>query len=109
MYEEAQKKDEYIICAAAWYRDIELGKLIESNVLPLNCDRGLVFCGYRHMQCIYTAVSVTGKRDFELGGCIQGFLTSKNRFVTRQEAARIALAAKQITDEVRALYSEDIY
>lgn len=42
----------------------------------------------------------------------QGFLTSYNRFVTRSEAAGIALLNKQTTELMNpklGLFSEDIY
>ena len=39
----------------------------------------------------------------------QGFLTSKDRFVTRKEAAQIALDVGQITEPVDILFSEDLY
>lgn len=42
---------EYILCAAIWYKDIPIKKHI-SNVNPTNIDRGLVFCGHRHPHCM---------------------------------------------------------
>lgn len=39
----------------------------------------------------------------------QGFLTSKNRFVLRMEAAWIAFKAGQVSERKRTLYSEDLY
>lgn len=54
-----------------------------------------------------------GLKDFETGNNEQGFLTSKNRFVTREEALVIALKQNQILDvkQIRGdrLFSEDIY
>lgn len=43
------------------------------------------------------------------GKVIQGFLTSDNLFVDRKVAAQIALEAKQISDPVEVLFSEDLY
>lgn len=79
-----------------------------------------VICGWRHHQCIELARSVGMGRpsSFE-----QGFLTSHNRYVDRREAARIAVAAGQVTelrvplshwqvcpgDLVPELFSEDLY
>jgi len=115
---------EYILCAAIWYKEIPLKKEYEpSIVLPVNCDRGLVFCGHRHPQCIYTMCAVTGLRsvtfaDDAVGEHEQGFLTNKNRFVDRNEAAKIARDANQLNDRVdwskadftkADLYSEDLY
>ena len=95
---------ERIICSAVWYKEIEINKLIPSNVLPINVTTGLIFCGYRHSHCIYTKVSITGLRDAE---------TSKNRFVSREEALIIALRENQVINlkEVRGdrLFSEDLY
>lgn len=104
-------KKEYILCAAIWYKDLTLIKIFEHNVLPVNCDRGLVFCGHRHPQCMYTMISITGKRSVtpEVGEYVQGFLTNKNRFVDRQEAAKIAFDANQIESEIETLHSEDLY
>ena len=53
---------EYILCAAIWYKDIPLQKVID-GVLPKNCDRGLVVLGHRHGQCMWTMSSLTGLRS----------------------------------------------
>ena len=103
---------EYILCAAIWYKEIPISKdvPIESR-LPVNCDRGLVFCGHRHHQCMYTMVAVTGLRsvESEVGEYVQGFLTSKNRFVDRREGAEIHRANGNETDFGERLFSEDLY
>jgi len=103
--------NEYILCAAIWYRFIPVKKEISDNVLPINCDRGLVFCGYRHAHCMYTMVSVTGIRsvESEVGDYVQGFLTSKNRFVDREEGARIHIANGHTVEFKNRLFSEDLY
>ena len=81
--------------------------------LPINIDRGIVFCGLRHGQCIYSKCAITGLKDGESGENEQGFLTSKNRFVSREEALKIALSQNQVIDlkEIRGdrLFSEDLY
>ena len=102
---------EYILCAAIWYKEIPIKKDIPHNVRPINCDRGLVFCGYRHAQCMYTMVSVTGLRsvETEVGEYVQGFLTSKNRFVDREEGAEIHIANGHTIDFENRLFSEDLY
>ena len=106
---------EKILCAAIWYKDLPLVKIFESNVLPVNCDRGIVFCGHRHPHCMYSMCSITGKRSVtpEVGEYIQGFLTDKNRFVDRKEARKIAFDAGQLAGrEVSGrheLFSEDLY
>ena len=65
---------ETILCAAIWYKELELKKTFEHNVLPVNCDVGLVFCGHRHPQCMYTMCSITGLRSVtpECGEYVQG-------------------------------------
>lgn len=60
--------NEKIICAAIWYKNIELKKELPIEVyLPANLDRGIVFNGHRHGQCIYTKYAITGLRDAESG------------------------------------------
>ncbi len=104
---------EYILCAAIWYKEIPLKKVI-NGVLPKNCDKGLVILGHRHGQCMWTIGSLLGLRTVTFaedgtGEHIQGFLTNTNRFVDREEAAIIAFEAKQIKELKETLYSEDLY
>jgi hypothetical protein len=110
---EITKKKEYILCAAIWYKDIPLQKVIE-GVLPKNCDRGLVVLGHRHGQALWTMSSLTGLRTCTFGeDCSgeheQGFLTNTNRFVDREEGGQIAFDAGQTKDLRTTLYSEDLY
>ena len=49
-----------------------------------------------------------------MGKSIQGFLTSKDRFVNRKEALEIAIAAGQVNENelgnpLIGLFSEDLY
>jgi hypothetical protein len=109
-----QMISERIICAAVWYKELELKKDMPIyTYLPKNLDKGIVFCGHRHGQCIYSKCAITGLRDCESGEQEQGFLTSHNRFVTREEALEIALRENQVLDhsQIRGnrLYSEDLY
>jgi hypothetical protein len=106
--------EEKIICAAVWYKELELKKDVPFySYLPKNLDKGIVFSGHRHGQCIYSKCAITGLRDAESGENEQGFLTSKNRFVSREEALEIALKQNQVIDhsQIRGnkLYSEDLY
>lgn len=104
-------KDERIVCAAIHYHDWEA----KYRRLP-NIETGTVVCGLRHADCIATFVSLSGKRSVtpEAGEYVQGFVTTKNRFVTRAEGLIIAKAAFQV-DELsggvnsKELYSEDLY
>lgn len=106
--------NEKIICAAVWYKDLKLKKDMPTySYLPKNLDKGIVFSGHRHGQCIYSKCAITGLRDAESGVSIQGFLTSKNRFVDRESALKIALKQGQVIDQSKIrgnkLYSEDLY
>lgn len=102
---------EYILCAAIWYLDLE-NEIKQS--LPINCESGIVILGHRHGQCIQTLLSLKGLRTVTYapdgaGNHVQGFLTSKNRFVNRKEAAQIAFDTGQTKDLKGLLFSEDLY
>jgi len=102
---------EKILCAAIWYEELAgvTDRIANPMFLPKNLNKGLVFCGYRHHQCICFKSVMTNKRDFQCGKHTQGFLTSDNRFVNREEAANIAFLSKQIKTKKSKLYSEDLY
>jgi len=109
--------DEKVICSAIWYKDLPLIKpevLENRGYHPYNVDRGIVFSGWRHGNCMYQMVAITGKRSvkLEVGEIVQGFLTNKNRFVNRAEGAEIATKNGQIeylSYSKTDLYSEDLY
>lgn len=107
------KKSEYILCSAVWFKDLPvLMDVPYVNRNPINVETGLVFCGYRHHHCLYTMVATTGKRaiESEVGEMVQGFLTSKRRFVDRIEAANIhSLNGGKLNYSTTELYSEDLY
>ena len=112
MYLGAEK----IICAAIWFKELPLVRpdvLEPRGFAPYNVDKGIVFCGWRHPNCLYQMVAMTGKSSFEAGENIQGFLTNKNRFVDREEAMIIAKRENQLvvdpTHVSDSLFSEDIY
>ncbi len=104
---------EIILCAAIWYKEQPTPKIQVSNI-----ENGLVLCGHRHGHIIHQFVALTGKRSVlpECGEYEQGFLTDKNRFVSRKEAYAIAFKNNQIigpnkgyaTNEI-GLTSEDLY
>ena len=51
-----------------------------------------------------------GERMFKLGEHVQGFLTNKNRFVDREEGAKIWIAnGGELNYSKTQLYSEDLY
>ncbi len=107
------RSKEYIICAACWYRDFEVKKAVPAySYLPTNLTQGMVFCGHRHAQCIYSLVAITGEPQYKAGHEVQGFLTSKNRFVDREEGRLIALECGQIEKSnyhSNRIFSEDLY
>lgn len=97
------EKKEYILCAAIWYQGKE--NLVHG---PWPCPDGIVLSGWRHCQIIENHYALTGKKT-TFPHAIQGFLTNENQFVSREAAAKIALAAGQISRPIPELTSEDIY
>jgi len=108
------KPDEYITCAAIWYKDLP-----NQVYPPKNIDKGIVVCGHRHSNCIDIMKSLGELRTVRyspdgVGESEQGFLTSENRFVNRLEAAEIAIKAGQVyrnflSNPLIGLFSEDLY
>lgn len=98
-------KSEYILCAAIHYDDGN-----EYVHQPFNIDKGIVACGWRHHNC-FTVLFELEKFDdnFNKDNTTQGFLTNKNKFVTRKEGAKIAFNSGQIEKECKTLVSEDLY
>lgn len=80
---------EKVVCAANYYND----NITYPNQ-PLNIKTGYVICGLRHNNCIAIFNLVNGNKSIPKE---EGFLTTANRFVSRKEAAQIALSTKQIT------------
>lgn len=107
---------EFILCAAIHVDD----SIIYDDVsYPTNITTGYVFLGYRHstikgvngLMLYYNAHNIVAK-------VTQGFLTSKNRFLDRNEAAQVAIKADQISVQTMSvwsrlgvckLFSEDLY
>jgi len=106
---------EYILCSAIWYKNLPL-KMEDfptSHLRPVNVDTGIVFCGHRHLQCLYQMIAMTGLKQHEAGEEVQGFLTSENQFIDRKEARNIAfnagqIAGREVSDRFN-LYSEDLW
>ena len=97
--------EEKIICAAIWYKKCE-----RAYHRPINTPGGVVLCGHRHGNIISQLVALTGKRHPEMGESVQGFLTSKNRFVNRIEAGKIWIeTGGTLKHHKTKLFSEDIY
>ena len=100
---------EYLLCSAIWYSDLET-----QNLLPFNKANGIVLCGWRHGNIISQMKALTDLRTVKngmssVGEYEQGFLTNKNRFVSREEAAAIAFLSGQTKDEKKYLFSEDVW
>jgi len=99
---------ELILCASIHFDD---GKVYANQ--PKNIETGIVLSGHRH-GCIFPQLRFGHREDItegELGiiDIVQGFLTNKNRFVTREEAEEIAFNEGQIKEKKGRLYSEDLY
>lgn len=96
---------ERILAAAIWFDDGN-----EHLYQPVNISTGLVFCGFRHCSIFQQIGGTVGLRQsLGINEKEQGFLTSLNRFVGREEAALIALQSGQITEERKTLFSEDLW
>lgn len=99
---------QHILCSAVHYRSE-----VKPKAGPINIDRGLVFCGRRHNDCMELLIA-SGFDAEKVKTTDLGFLTSDNRFVSRRIAWAIAKRANQIEgpnkdDESNILTSEDLY
>jgi len=98
-----KQKEEIILCAAIWVNDNQI--YIDQ---PINLTNGFVISGHRHC-CIFEIIS---KFHIDKKLCKQGFLTSNNRFLDREEAMRLARKMGQVYKETMkddTLFSEDLY
>lgn len=97
---------ETILCSAIWYND---GKHYPHQEI-YGVDSGFVIGGFRHNNIIGAFPTNNKHRnDGKEYKTIQGFITSHGRFVTREEAALIAYNAGQIREQVKRLFSEELY
>jgi len=98
-------KPEYILCAAIHFDDEQ-----QYVNQPLNITSGFVISGRRHHNCFGTAFLIHDQKTTYLKHeKAQGFLTSKDRFVSREEAAIIAFEQGQTIKLHETLFSEDLY
>ena len=110
---------EYIICAACWYKD---GTEAPRGLIAQNIDSGVVIGQWRHGNCInvratnplWNSKKLAERLDREAckipmteerpgGECegfeeVDGFLTSKGRFVDRWQAMKLAYEAGQVSE-----------
>lgn len=100
--EQVNNKYEFILCAAIWFDNDK-----EYNHQPKNIKSGFVVSGRRHHNCYSSLQSIGKALGYNKTPIIkkgislekretQGFITSKDRFVDRMEAAQITYRAKQI-------------
>jgi len=96
---------EYVMCAANYYNDG-----IEHIHQPYNIDKGFIICGWRHANCGFSYMAAN-KDATRWDDCIQGFLTTKNRFLNRAEALELVTKTKQLTKPIQGgvLTSEDLW
>lgn len=92
-------KEEYILCAALHIRDN-----ITYREEPV--QTGFIILGYRHQDCYRIMIRMRKTLSNE-----EGFFTSKNKFVDREEAYVIAFGAGQIKYDSgsHSLTSDDLY
>jgi len=96
---------EKVLCAAIWYKEAD-----RPVHRPKNTPTGVVLCGYRHGDIIGQVGALTGKKHHELGESVQGFLTSKNRFLNREEARALFVEGGGTPEYSETeLFSEDLY
>lgn len=102
--------NEWILCSAIHYDDGEINTRRTCKNYP---KTGIVICGYRHPDIIGILPTNNSLRnDGKEYKCTQGFITSKGRFVNREEAYLIAKKANQLLNDFEGkskLFSEDIY
>jgi hypothetical protein len=118
------------LCGVAWhqrYLDVHHGLLVGAREVcicaAVRLPDGRVFRGHRHSDCLLTARQAVNagrdEREYDdvwrphMGGD-QGFVTSRNRYVDREEGLKLQLAAgiKSACPSgyrVRELFSEDLY
>ena len=105
--------EEWVLCSAIWFDD---GRVYGGQ--PVNIKSGFVVLGHRHFNVyaeLQTLLKFLGCDEEEIKKFLkiekaQGFLTSKNRFVNREEAYKIALRAGQVEEkDDKRLFSEDLY
>lgn len=98
-------KTEYVMCSANYYDDG-----YEHMCQPYNIDKGFVIGGWRHACCgmSYMAADTLVTRWDD---CEQGFLTTKNRFLTRKEALALVISTGQHDGNIIGgeLISEDLW
>lgn len=104
-----KEKPEHILCSAIWYDDE-----VKRAHLPKNVTTGIVASALRHCNCFTLLAAIYPDLDYMDSSKykhrpMQGFLTSKGRFVDRKEGGEIAFAAGQTETLIEKLHSEDLW
>lgn len=94
---------ELIMCAA-----IHVDDVIDHMYQPYNIDKGIVFCGWRH-PCIFSQIRAAYGDQYS--DSVQGFLTTKNRFLNRDESLELVKQTGQLKGKIigGTLTSEDLW
>lgn len=95
---------EYLLCAAIYYQD---GKAYPHQ--PKNITSGIVVCGRRHHNCYITLSSLLGDKYQVNLTHNQGFVTNKDRYLERKEAAQVAFECGQIKEVGKTIFSEELW
>lgn len=98
-------KTEYVMCAANWIDDG-----IDYTFKPYNIDKGRCYSGHRHPQIFELTKDIYPYSEWGKF-TVQGFLTTKNRFLTRKEALTLVQENGQLTRSIIGgeLTSEDLW
>jgi hypothetical protein len=93
----------YIICSAIYFDDNEI-----HPSQPNNIKTGLVVCGLRHHNCFSIANLIFKHHEYK---GVQGFVTSDNLFLNREDAYKYAIENGQIKKDLirNVLTSDDLY
>lgn len=94
---------EYIISAAIHYSK-KRGLVPFHSVYGIS--DGVVITGFRYPLCIQAAIPWIKKGYKEIS---QGFITSFGRYVSREEAAKLAYESGQISVQLKCLFTIDVF
>ena len=101
----ANGKTEFVMCAANWHDDG-----IEYMFQPYNIATGYIISGWRH-PCAGEVYMATHPEEKSWSKCKEGFLTTKNRFLTRAESLELVKENGQLKQDLigGVLTSEDLW
>lgn len=117
----AKNEPEFVVCAAIWLltgKKEERCNYITPGSTSWKDNSGLVFTGLSHADVLQIMVKYLPKETLPLTrkNSVQGFVTSKRRFVDRTEGFKIAYNSGQIKINVDIdkledykLFSEHLY